>query len=258
MTEKDIQEKLKNHFCNYEYQLLNSFVFPWECDFFCMSSSGYFVETEIKVSRSDFFKDFEKDKHKIFIDLSKGKTISVYKNGYGGRYNGDLLAKGVPYSHIVCRGYHSTFLPGEKQGRHIENGSEELIEENYSYRRSKFNDAIIDKPKRYIVNDWQDRLEIVHEHYRVRDIHAPVSNIGYHKLTEINVPNQLYYAVPAGLIKVNELPPYAGLIEISHYAELTKKAPYMHKRKMDLDKILLKKFYNLWKYKGKWVDENVA
>ena len=256
MTEKDIQGRLDILFANYEYHLKNSFVFNWECDYFCQSPSGYFVETEVKVSRSDFLKDFEKDKHKIFTDLVKGKQISVYKNDYGGRYHGDVIIKNFQEIEIKCHGHRSLNIGGPN---HIKNGSESLIELNYETRRTRFNDDIEKtKMKRFIVNDWQDRLEIVKPSWKCRDVHAPVTNIGYHKLSEINIPNQIYYAVPKGLIKLSELPPYAGLIEISHYAELTKKAPYMHKRKMDLDRILLKKFYNLWKYKGKWVDDNAA
>ncbi len=32
----------------------------WECDMFCTTKAGYWHEFEIKVSRADFFKDFDK------------------------------------------------------------------------------------------------------------------------------------------------------------------------------------------------------
>src|SRR5688572_25955103 len=107
MTAFDINKHLNRLFANYEYKLQNSFVFNWECDFFCMSKSGYFVEVEIKVSRSDFFKDFEKGKHKIFRDLVAGKKISAYKTGYNNR--GDIAVKNFPQVEISCRGYRSSY-----------------------------------------------------------------------------------------------------------------------------------------------------
>lgn len=251
MTSGDIQKELRRHFSNYEYKLQNTYVFNWECDFFGMSKSGYFIEVEIKISRGDFFKDFEKDKHKIFRDLSAGKKISVYNSHYYGK-NGDVLVKNFQEIKIELDNFRPPYPSSlkEKLYRQIINGSEFLIENNRGYFRS--NNEPDKKP--FLTNAWADRLKIVKDPWRVKDLHAPATNIGYHKLDEINVPNQIYYAVPAGLIKLEELPPYAGLIEIGDYTQIIKRAPYMHKRKMDLDKILLKKFYNLHIYGRNYSD----
>ena len=55
-----IQEHLFRYFGNYQYKLCNTQVFSWESDFFAMSrESRYFIEAEIKISRSDFFVDFK-------------------------------------------------------------------------------------------------------------------------------------------------------------------------------------------------------
>lgn len=62
-------------------------------------------------------------------------------------------------------------------------------------------------------------------------------------------PNRFYYCVPKGLISLDELPPYAGLIEIEdhgHYLEpkYSKQAPMIHHNKVDHTKQLLTKFFH--------------
>lgn len=49
----------------FPYQLANSFIYSWECDFWTMTSSGETREFEIKISRNDFFADAKKEKHKL-------------------------------------------------------------------------------------------------------------------------------------------------------------------------------------------------
>lgn len=71
-TEKDIQRLLRAFFINHKYRLINAFVFKWESDFFCVSKSDYAIECEVKISKSDFRKDFEKDKHVLFKNSLKG------------------------------------------------------------------------------------------------------------------------------------------------------------------------------------------
>ena len=60
MNSTHIQEKITDIFQNYDYKLYNSFVFNWESDFFCISKSGYCVEVEVKISKSDFKADYQK------------------------------------------------------------------------------------------------------------------------------------------------------------------------------------------------------
>lgn len=62
---------------------------------------------------------------------------------------------------------------------------------------------------------------------------------------KVMVPNRFYFAVPKGLIKKKELPKYAGLIEIDEYknVRITKATPFLHKRKENLNKTLLNKYY---------------
>jgi hypothetical protein len=60
-------------------------------------------------------------------------------------------------------------------------------------------------------------------------------------------PNQFYYAVPEGLITVDEIPEYAGLIYITERGVKTvKRAPFLHREKLELEKKLCNKFYYYW------------
>lgn len=62
-------------------------------------------------------------------------------------------------------------------------------------------------------------------------------------------PNKFYFACPEGLIKENDVPEYAGLMYIgekSEYPEIIKTAPFIHKNKHDIQKLLFKKY--MWGY----------
>lgn len=79
---------------------------------------------------------------------------------------------------------------------------------------------------------------------------------------DVNKPNYFYYVVPTDLIKVDEMPDYAGLIyvkgvvfgtNIRYYFTEIKKAPKLHKEKLDINELNLvdKFYYNYihWKHK---------
>lgn len=69
MTEQEIIKRLSLWTDNrkFPYQLPNSFIYSWECDFWTMTSGGETREFEIKISRSDFLADFKKEKHKVTV-----------------------------------------------------------------------------------------------------------------------------------------------------------------------------------------------
>lgn len=71
-TEEKIQKMLRGHTSgNYKFRASNLFVYLWESDFWVLKKSGFAIEYEIKISKSDFKADFKKiDKHDI---LSSGK-----------------------------------------------------------------------------------------------------------------------------------------------------------------------------------------
>jgi len=60
-------------------------------------------------------------------------------------------------------------------------------------------------------------------------------------------PNKLFYVVPIDLVKVEEIPSYAGLMYVDGYHLLTiKEAPFIHKDKLKLEDRLCHKFYHYW------------
>lgn len=68
MSAHRILRELRQYFINYDYKLCNCYIFEWESDFFCVSKSGYAIEIEVKISKSDFKKDFthKTEKHNLF------------------------------------------------------------------------------------------------------------------------------------------------------------------------------------------------
>ena len=212
-------------------------MFNWESDFFAQSKGGYYVECEIKISRGDFFADFKKEKHRLFQDFKVGKSHHIYRNTHWAK--GDQLGRvKLPYL-MLDRSLDAI------------DTTKPLVERNYRswYSKLGYGKERPHMQKMYVVNDWGfDRLSI---QFREQMAYASVNSIQIKPLSEILCPHQFYYAVPAGLIVLEELPSYAGLLSISTNGDvaMVKKAPYLHKRTMDLTRELLKKYYNLWQYK---------
>lgn len=214
----EIYKALYRYYANYWYKLSNSYIYNWESDFFGMSKAGYFLEVEVKVSRNDYFRDFIKDKHKLFKDVMAGKTHHIHS----------FATKGDE----ICR-----FEYGVLEG----SCNDAKIIRHHSWMRTWHNGK-----RGYWTND-NDRVYLRRMNERVC---APATGIQFHEIAKINCPNQLYFACPADLIKVDEVPGYAGLLYYENNdMTMIKKAPYLHKRKQDLNKVLLSKFYNLWTYK---------
>lgn len=64
-----------------------------------------------------------------------------------------------------------------------------------------------------------------------------------------DIPNYFYYATPIGLLDKSEIPEYAGLIEIGIGINITKRAPILHKEKINkeiVDNLLKKIYYKYW------------
>ncbi len=67
MTELDIIKFLSRKLDDkkYIFQVPNAFIYPgWECDYWVCDKDGQTKEFEVKISRGDYFKDLQKDKHK--------------------------------------------------------------------------------------------------------------------------------------------------------------------------------------------------
>lgn len=216
-----LSEALYRHFINYDYLLSNSFVFGgWESDFLANSTSGYWVEVENKISRGDFFRDFDKDKHRLFETSISGKThfIERYQHGYAG----DIIAR---FTNVYIDDYH-----GRRTGDNHQNVEWGRKGDEYGF--------------------WTC-ADIRFRKHR-EEIHAPCTSIRIIDILKKNLPNQFYYCCPTGMLKLQEIPAYAGLLEFNGSSiTMVKKAPYLHKRKMDIERELARKFYNLWKYKAR-------
>lgn len=172
---EQIYRAVRYYYHNNKHVLSNSFIFDWESDIFTLAASGYAIEVEIKVSRSDFLADFKKvDKHVLLSDHKRKFTV-IRKN---------------------------------------------------------------DSPLEYA---WIDEKYVKLDGLACRvTLVSPKSAI----------PNRFYYACPEGLIKVEDLPPYAGLMWISDKGAVSikKQAPFLHKDKNIQEADLLDKYY--WRVKN--------
>lgn len=58
-------------------------------------------------------------------------------------------------------------------------------------------------------------------------------------------PNKFYYVVPENLIKLDEIPKYAGLLYIDDLNQIiiVKEAPFLHKNKLNFNDKFVDKFY---------------
>lgn len=97
MTEKDIVRLLEFHSTKDYMYVSNSFVFSEESDFLSFSYQDIAHEFEIKVSRTDYFKDFKKRKHRLMEMLTDKKTAP---------YDEKAVIKDLPnkFSFIVPEG----------------------------------------------------------------------------------------------------------------------------------------------------------
>ena len=206
--ERKILTTLRRHFDGHKYQLMNTYIFNWESDYFGITSSGYIYEIEVKISRSDFKADLKKvNKHSAI----KGTVNKETKFTQRGQTCYEFDYPETTWERIIDK----------KTGRSDYN---KILKGTYRTCRAwtygEINKKHIDMNPRYL--------------YSTVDIR----NIP-------KVPNRFYYCAPKGMIKVHEVPAYAGLITIENNCiEVVKTAPFIHKDKIDLTKILLNKFYH--------------
>lgn len=93
MESSKVYSAVNYYFINHEHKWLNKYIFKrdWESDFFCVSKSGYCIEVEVKVSKSDFTADFKKEKHEFFKSILLNKKYHIENCGQG--YNGNYICK---------------------------------------------------------------------------------------------------------------------------------------------------------------------
>jgi len=93
------------NFClggGYEMVCANAYVFGWESDVYAITKKGYAVEFEVKISKADFKKDFEKEKHLHFKGI--GVSERKYIRGYGFQETGKM--KVLPNRGMPSRFYY--------------------------------------------------------------------------------------------------------------------------------------------------------
>ena len=186
-TEKYIQRKLNGFLSTstQKYVMENLYVFSWESDKLIKTRSGMLYEFEIKISKSDFKNDFQKEDKHVVLE-GKEEVVPAY-------------------------------------------------------------------------------IELVMEYGENRISKEPYLVAGRKK------PHYFYYAVPEGLIEVNEIPEYAGLIYVLPEGEnknrdgrwcscgiyVVKEAPKLHNEKYSDEELKLtdKFYYNMLAWKDKCSEE---
>lgn len=217
-SERTIQESVRQLFINHKYILTNSFVFAWESDFFSVTKSGNVYEVEVKISKADYKKDFEKDKHNFFTTMQKGKRFIVRKSD--GYLDSDLLFNLKVYSLVIAK--------------------------SYMYRSNKVDETFTHEEDSFGYWYKLDPYILIQEKWK--QLHAAASRVEIIDLQQKNIPNRFYYACPEGVINEKDLPPYAGLIYVKDSeARIVKQAPFITKGDIltRIKPVLLDKFYYL-------------
>lgn len=211
-TERDLQQAVRRLFHNHQYVLTNSFVFDWESDLFSVTKTGNVYEVEMKISKADYRKDFEKDKHQLFKSNTQGKTHHIFHHpGHRWAWDAARVIGKFSYQEVTWqhpKGYYYDY----RLRTHVTGYGESFIE--------------------------RKQVELM----------AACTTIKITPIEKILCPNRFYYACPPEIISANNLPPYAGLIHVHDRDEavIIKQAPFIHKRTLlggPLTSILLDKFW---------------
>jgi hypothetical protein len=214
LSERDLQQAVRRLFHNHQYMLVNTFVFNWESDLFSVTKSGNVYEVEMKISKADYKKDFEKEKHQLFRSNVQGKSHHIFHHP-AHRWAWD-------YSRVI----------GKYSFPDIEWQHPDGFYYDYNLRK-------------YITGYGASFVK-----QRQVELLADCTSIKIKPIQDILCPNRFYYASPPGIITVDNLPPYAGLIHVDKdgHGTIIKQAPFIHKRYVlneKLAKILLDKFWYL-------------
>ena len=84
MNEEGIIRELKRHFATSDYKLSNVFIWDWESDFFCLTSSGYAMEVEVKISRGDFKADMKKTQKHFILRNAGEEEVDMPVHSWSG------------------------------------------------------------------------------------------------------------------------------------------------------------------------------
>lgn len=90
---------------------------------------------------------------------------------------------------------------------------------------------------------------IVHRGLEHKARHGIGPCCSFHYIAKnVAMPNRLYYVCPTGIIPHEEVPEYAGLIEVGDDGKMkyVKKAPDLHKERFSMWRLLLDKYHWQW------------
>lgn len=216
MKADNIYKALRAKFRDNKYVLENSYIFNWECDFFYQTSTGYYVEIEVKVSRSDFKADFKKEKHLHFNRVMNGVKHYVTRTHQAFKVVYEELVSKVDEKGVRCLDDSGNIIrvPSGKKLMTVIECLEQNIEKSFSSTTRRL---------------------ISYEPFS--------SGIYIHKTPK--TPHKFYFACPSGLILPEEVPKYAGLlwVEEDGNIKVKKNAKFLHKENTDLKQVLLDKFF---------------
>lgn len=118
ISERDLQQAVRRLFHNHQYLLVNTYVFNWESDLFSVTKSGNVYEVEMKISKADYRKDFEKEKHFYFKHAGAGcvheRNPEEEMGHVGYNYDYDVKArKSIWYPYCRSKWHDSStfFIP---------------------------------------------------------------------------------------------------------------------------------------------------
>lgn len=102
-------------------------------------------------------------------------------------------------------------------------------------------------PELVIAEEYQDYRQKRYNEFSIRLKFNPYSMIDFRLVSNERLPNKFFYAVPAGLIKKEEVPEYAGLLYINEDLSVTKikDGKFIHKDVLKPEK-LFQKTYNAY------------
>jgi hypothetical protein len=130
-----IKKAVTHIFSNYDYKLYNTYIFEWESDFFAISKSGYSIEVEIKISRSDFKNDFTKTTR---ANIKKHDYISDNTKLYKPNKFYFAVPKGLITSDDIPKGYGLIYIENNL-GKIIQNAKfihkNEILKNHFLTRR---------------------------------------------------------------------------------------------------------------------------
>ena len=139
-----------------KYKIANSFIFNggWESDFFIIQrASNYCYEIEVKITRADFLKDFEKTKKHLILSGKKNHDLIPNKFFYcvpEGLISKDEIP---PYAGLMYVNYSGVFTVREAPFIH------KKILNLDSCLLSKFYNKYMDY--KYLIQQLRDRINFL-------------------------------------------------------------------------------------------------